>query len=114
MSTFNKFSFMLNSCQFDIITVTEKWLQDTKHQHDHVQVDGYNLVFKNQTGKKGGSVGFYLKEQLQYKLHTDLTQDYTNLEVLLLEIHGRNKNTPTLVCAVYQPSSIEVEKLRKV
>ena len=29
----------------------------------------------------------------------------------MVEIRGRNKNTSTLVCALYQPSSIEVEKL---
>ena len=68
-------------------------------------------LFKNRTGKRGGGVGFYLKEQLQYKVHTDLTQNYIDPEILVLEICGRNKNTPTLVCAVYQPSSIEVEKL---
>ena len=44
-------------------------------------------------------------------MHTDLTQNYIDPEILVLEICGRNKNTPTLVCAVYQPSSIEVEKL---
>ena len=42
---------------------------------------------------------------------TDLTRNYTDLVILVVEIRGRNKNTPTLVCAVYQPSSIEVEKL---
>ena len=52
----------------------------------------------------------YLKEQLQYKVRTDLTRNYTDFEILVVEIRGRNKNT-TLVCAVCQPSSIEVEKL---
>ena len=56
---------MLNSYQFDIIAVTETWLQDTEYQRDYVQVNGYNTVFKNRTGKGGGGVSFYLKEQLQ-------------------------------------------------
>ena len=34
MSTFNKFSIMLNSSQFNIIAVTETWLQNTDNQHD--------------------------------------------------------------------------------
>ena len=38
-------------------------------------------------------------------MHTDLTQNYTDLEILSIEI--RNKNIPTLVCAVYQPTSSE-------
>ena len=111
MSTLNEFSIILNSYQFDIIAVTETWLQDTEYQRDYVQVNGYNTVFKNRTGKRGRGVGFHLKEQLQYKVRTDLTRNYTDLEILVVEIRGRNKNTPFLVCAVYQPSSIEVEKL---
>ena len=101
----------MNSYQFDIIAVTETWLQYTEYQRDYVQVNGYSTVFKNRTGKKGGGVGFYLKEQLQCKVRTDLTRNYTDLEIVVVEIHGRNKNTPSLVCAVYQTSSIEVEKL---
>ena len=68
-------------------------------------------VFKNRTGKRGGGVGFYLKQQLQYKVRTDLTRNYTDLEILVAEICGRNKNTPILVCTVYQATSIEAEKL---
>ena len=69
------------------------------------------LYSKIELEKRGGGAGFYVKEQLQYKVRTDLTQNYTDLEILVVEIRVRNKNTPTLVCAVYQPSSIEVEKL---
>ena len=105
MSTFKEFSIMLNSYQFDIIAVTESWLQDTDYRRDYVQVNGYNTVFK-----RGGGVGFYLKEQLQYKVQTDLTRNYTDLEIFEIEIRGRNKNIPNLVCAVYQPRLIEVEK----
>ena len=74
--------------------MTETWLQDTEYQRDYVQVNGYNTVFKNRTGKRGGGVVFYLKEQLQCKVRTDLTRNYTDLEILVVEISGRNKNTP--------------------
>ena len=111
MSTFNKFSIILNSYQFEIIAVTKTWLQVTDYQCDYMQVNGYNTVFKNRTGKRGDGVRFYLKEQLQYKVGTDFTWNYTDLEILVVDIHGRNKNTSTLLCAVYQPSSIEVGKL---
>ena len=55
MSTFNEFSVMLNSYQFDIIAITETWLQDT---------------------------------QLQYKVRTDHTRNYTDLEILVVESRG--------------------------
>ena len=60
-----------------------------------MQVNGYNTVFKSRAGKRGGGVGFYLKKQLQYKVQTDITRNYTDLEIHMVEIHGRNKNTPT-------------------
>ena len=31
--------------------------------------------------------------------------------ILFLEIGGRNKNTPSLICVAYQLSSTEIEKL---
>ena len=58
MSTFNEFSIMLNFYQFVITVVTETGLQDTIYQRDYVQVNGYNTVFKNRTGKRGSGVGF--------------------------------------------------------
>ena len=41
----------------------------------------------------------------------DLSKRHGNLEILFVEIGGRNKNTPSLICAAYQPSSNEIEKL---
>ena len=43
-------------------------------------------------------------------MHTVLTGNYTDLEILVVEIRQKNKNTPNLVCEVYQPRTIEVEK----
>ena len=98
MSTFNEFSIMLNLYQLDIMAVTETWLQDTKYQQNYVQINGYNAIFKDRTNKRGGGVGFYLKEQLHYKVRNDLTRNYSNLEVLLVEICGPKKTHPTLIC----------------
>ena len=55
---------MVNFYQFDNITVTGTWLQDTDYQRDYVQLNGYNTVFKSRTGKRVDGVGFWLKEQL--------------------------------------------------
>ena len=63
------------------------------------------------TGKRGGGVCFYIKESLTYKIRHDLTRNHDSLEVLFIEIQGRNKNTPTVICVAYQPSSNETEKL---
>ena len=91
MSTYYEFSLMLGEYQFDVIALSETWLKDYKYQQNYVQLNGYNKIFKNRTNKRGGGVGFYIKDQLEYKKRKDLTSKHESLEVLLIEIHGRNK-----------------------
>ena len=52
MSTFKKFSIILNSNQFDIIAGTETWLLDTDHQRDYLQVNGLTLHSKIELEKE--------------------------------------------------------------
>ena len=111
MPTFNEFPLMLDEYQCDVIALSETWLKDYKYQQNYVQLSGYNTIFKNRTNKRGGGVGFYIKDQLEYKIRKDLTSKHESLEVLLTEIRGRNKKSRTLICIGYQPSSIESEKL---
>ena len=98
MSTFNEFSLMLDEYQFDVIALSDTWFKKYKNQQNYDQINIYNAIFKNRTNKGGGGVRFYIKDQLEYKIRKDLTSKHESLEVLLIEIRGRNKNSPTLVC----------------
>lgn len=89
MSTFNEFSIMVNDYKFDIVAVNETWLRDDTYQQNYVQIPGYNTVFKNRIGKKGGGVGFYLKETLSFKVRNDLNKHHDSLEVLFVEEWGK-------------------------
>ena len=102
---------MLQEYQFDIVVLSETWLQDCSFHQNNVQINGYNSIFKNRIGKRGGGVGFYIKESITYKVRHDLSKRLDNLEILFVEIGGKNKNTPSLICVAYQPSSNEIEKL---
>ena len=42
-STFPQFEVMLNSRNFDVITLSETWLKDNKDLLNHVQISGYNF-----------------------------------------------------------------------
>ena len=97
MSTFNEFSLMLDKYQFDVITLSQTWLKDYIYQHNYIQINGYNAIFENRINKSSGGVGFYIKDQLKYKIHKDLTSKHESLGVLLIQISGRNKNSPTLI-----------------
>ena len=97
MSIFNEFVMMLQEYQFDIVALSETCLQDCSFQQNYVQVNGYNSVFRNRIGMRGGGVGFYIKEPITYKARHDLSKRHHNLEIFFVEIGGRNKNTPSLI-----------------
>ena len=59
---------MLQEYQFDIIALSETWLQNCLFQQNHVQINDYNFVFRNRIGKCGGGDGFYIKESVSYKV----------------------------------------------
>ena len=80
-------------------------------QQNYVQTNGYNTVFRNRIGKRGGGVGFYIKESITYNVRYDLSKRHDNLEVLYLEIGRWNKNGHSLICVTYQLSTNEIEKL---
>ena len=48
---------------------------------------------------------------MSFNVPHDLEKRDESTEILWVEVQGRNKNTPVLIGAVYQPSSNETEKL---
>ena len=85
------------------------WSAD--YQRDYVQVNGYNTLFKNCTGRKDGSVGFYLKEQLQYKVRTDFRWNYIDLEILVVESVGEIKTPPHLPVQYTNRAQLTLRKM---
>ena len=85
----------------------------TNNQHilDNVNIAGYKSIFKHCNHKRGGGVGFYIKDNISFKTSNDLTKNTVSMEVTFIELHGQNKNTPYLVAVAYQPSPYESAKL---
>ena len=110
MSTFNVFIMMLQEYQSDVVALSETWLQDCSFQQNYVQINSYNSVIRNGIWKCGGGVVFYIKESIAYNVRYYLSKGHDNLEMLFVEIAGRNKTTTSLHIA-YQPISNEIEKL---
>jgi hypothetical protein len=48
-----------------IIGITETWLNDSNK--DNFELDGYKFININRTNKRGGGVGLYIANELQYK-----------------------------------------------
>ena len=101
---------MFKSYEFDIISLIETCLINNQHRLDYLNIAGYKSIFKHRKHKKGGGVGFNIKDSISFKTRNDLTKTITNMEVTFIELHGRNKNTPYLVAVAYQPSPYESDK----
>ena len=52
-----------------------------------------------------------MKEHISFKVRHDLGKIDESIEILWIELRGRNKNIPFLNGVVYQSSSNETEKL---
>ena len=95
-SSFDKFSYMMNKYNFDIVALSETWLKNNKTQLEYVQIDGYKSEFKNRESKSGGGVGFYIKKHMNFNVRHDLRKTDESIEILWTEVQGGNKNTPDL------------------
>ena len=82
LSTFDAFSLMMNTYNFDIVALSETWLKESHHLQNYVQINGYNATFKNRENKKGGGVGLYIKDHLKYTVRHDLSKIDETLEIL--------------------------------
>ena len=96
-STFDAFHLMLENHKFDIVALSETWLKDNKHQYQYVS--GYKTVFQNRENKKGGGVGFYVKDHLSFTLRNDITKMDDSIETIWIEVCGKNKNSAFLIGA---------------
>ena len=78
---------MINENQ---LILWNRWLRSNKHLLDYVQIPGYNFVYKNREQKRGGGLGAYLKEEVDFKTKEDLNILNATIERLRLEIKGKN------------------------
>ena len=70
--------------------------------------EGQSCVrFGEYSGKRGGGIGFYIKETIPFNVRIELIKNDEPMEVLFTEVHGGSKNTPYLVAVTYQPNSNE-------
>ena len=62
---------------------------------------GYSAVFRNREAIKGGGVGAYSHESIQFKRRCDIENLHPDLEHLWLELRGRNKHSKALIGIMY-------------
>ena len=82
---------MLENCKFNLVALSETSLKDNEHQYEYVQISGYNTVFRSRENKKGGGVGFYVKDYLSFTLRNDITKMDDSIEAIWIEVRGKKK-----------------------
>ena len=109
LNKFDSLKHLLNSLnnQFQIIGLTETWLND--NNDDLFKLDNYDFVNVNRSNKIGGGVGIYITNQIKYKLRTDLNTSIENvIESVFIEIItavGKN----IIVCLIYRPPNNKID-----
>ena len=87
LSTSDEFAVTLKSYDFDIISLSEARLTNNQHQLDYVNIASCKSIFKYRKDKKGGGVGFYIKDNVSFKTCNDLTKNIVNMELTFIEHH---------------------------
>ena len=100
---FDKFHLFSNRLNYDhsIIGLSETWLKETSPS-SLFSMDGFNLITKNRTSKKGGGVGFYVTNNLDYTLLEEYSLMTETFESIFIEIKTRN-NGNIIVGELYRP-----------
>jgi exonuclease III len=102
---FDSFRNLLSTLKqpFSIISLTETWLNDQNSENFHLT--NFDFVCSNRANKKGGGVGIFISNNLNYKLRTDLNINEDGIvESLFIEIistTGKN----IIVGTIYRPPS---------
>jgi hypothetical protein len=76
----DKVLLLINGLQhnFSVIAVTESWA--TELNEEFLEIDGYTMINKNRTSKKGGGVALYIDESLTLTKQDDLSMIHNDFE----------------------------------
>ena len=87
----SQFSYTMIKYKFDIVALSKTWIKIIKL--DYVQIGCYISEFKNRESKYQDGVSFYIRH--------DYGKIYEPIEIIWIEIQGRNKNSPVFIVVVY-------------
>lgn len=86
----------------DVALLSESWLRNQKELLEYVTIEGYVTEFRNREAAKGGGVGAYIKENVNYKRRYDIEKTQPDLEHLWLELPGKNRHSKLLLGVFYR------------
>jgi len=81
-------------------------LKDNPALLDYVTFPGYTALFRNREGARGGGVGTYINESIQFKSRSDIEMFQPEMEHLWIEIQGRNKHSKAVIGVIYRSQRV--------
>ena len=87
----------------DILILCETWLKPNDNQP---QINGYKYTGHHRLNRKGGGVGFLIKEHLKFRELPNLSPDCESSESIFIELKGNQHNM--VVGSIYQPPNTSV------
>ena len=107
LSTFDELLVTIKEYSFDVIAMSETWLKNNPHLLNYVTIPGYSILYRNRDNIRGGGVGIYIKESLNFKRRADVEEIEPELEHIWLEINGRNKHSKLLLGVMYRSNRMQ-------
>ena len=106
VSSINEFQVLVSQLPMNIITMSETCLLNNPTLLDYVTLPGYTALFRNREGTRGGSVGTYICDSIQFKRKKDIERLQPEIEHLWIEVPGRNKYSKALFGVIYRSERI--------
>ena len=106
LSSLDELALTVEKYPFNIVTMSETWLNDNPQLLNYVKIPGSSQEFRNRSNLRGGGVGAYIIESLKYTRRKDIENLEPDLEHLWLEIPERNKHSNLLLGTMYRSEKI--------
>ena len=87
--------------------MSETWMKNNPHLLQYVSIPGYINLFRNRDEIRGGGVGLYIKNSINFKRRTDIEKIEPELEQIWVEISGRNKNSKLQLGVMYRSNRMQ-------
>ena len=102
------------SLQFDIIGLTESWLND--NNHDLYDLDGYVHCKTFRETRRGGGVSLFLRDFIQFKMRQDITLDSPSTESIFVELDKEIYQTPQniIIGVIYRAPDNDLDLFNEV
>ena len=99
------FAEFVNENNTDLFGVTETWLKpdDTESFISSITPPGFNFTHIPRYGKKGGGVGFFIRENLDFKLLSTLS--FQTFENISIQINSEGAQG-TIFHLLYRPPNL--------